>query len=100
MYNRDKKDDYRKRIEEMIGGKQKCSRGSSANSSNSNITASVSNNDVVNITSSSGIDDNSKNNEFDINRIRIQRWSPINTKVEGIYEYLEANKINLITKLL
>jgi hypothetical protein len=97
MYNRDKKDDYHKKIKEMIREKQKHSRGSSANSSNSNITASVSNNDVA---SSSDIDDNSKNNEFDTNRIRIQRWNPINTKVEGIYEYLEANKINLITKLL
>ena len=124
MYKRSKKDDYCKRIEEMIGGSQKRSRGSSANSSNidnyntniSNDSTSVidcsindSNDDVDNITSSdindssSGINDNAKNDKFDINKIRVQRWNPVSTKVEGIRKYLEANKINLnnlITKLL
>jgi hypothetical protein len=124
MYKRSKKDDYCKRIEEMIGGSQKCSRGSFANSSNidnyntniSNDSTSVidcsindSNDDVDNITSSdindssSGINDNAKNDEFDINKIRVQKWNSVSTKVEGIRKYLEANKINLnnlITKLL
>jgi hypothetical protein len=124
MYKRSKKDDYRKRIEEMIGGSQKRSRESSANNNNidnyntniSNDTTSIidcsindSNDDVVNIVSSdindssSGINDNAKNDELNINKIRVQRWNPVSTKVEGIRKYLEANKINLnnlITKLL
>ncbi len=117
MYKRSKKDDYRKRIEEMIGGSQKCSRESSANSNNidnyntniSNDTTSVmdcsindSNSSDIN-DSSSGINDNAKNDELDMNNIRVQRWNPVSTRVEGIRKYLEANKINLnnlITKLL
>lgn len=124
MYKRSKKDDYRKRIEEMIGGSQKRSRESSANNNNidnyntniSNDTTSIidcsindSNDDIVNIVSSdindssSGINDNAKNDELNINKIRVQRWNPVSTRVEGIRKYLEANKINLnnlITKLL
>ncbi len=121
MYKRSKKDDYRKRIKEMIGGSQKCSRESSANSNNidnyntniSNDTTSVmdcsinDSNDVVASSdindSSSGINDNAKNDELNMNNIRVQRWNPVNTRVEGIRKYLEANKINLnnlITKLL
>jgi hypothetical protein len=124
MYKRSKKDDYRKRIEEMIGRSQKRSRESSANNNNidnyntniSNDTTSIidcsindSNDDVVNIVSSdindssSGINDNAKNDELNINKIRVQRWNPVSTRVEGIRKYLEANKINLnnlITKLL
>ena len=124
MYKCSKKDNYRKRIEEMIGGSQKRSRESSANNNNidnyntniSNDTTSIidcsindSNDDVVNIVSSdindssSGINDNAKNDELNINKIRVQRWNPVSTRVEGIRKYLEANKINLnnlITKLL
>ena len=114
MYKRSKKDDYRKRIEEMIGGSQKRSRESSANNNNidnyntniSNDTTSIidcsindSNDDVVNIVSS----DINENDELNINKIRVQRWNPVSTRVEGIRKYLEANKINLnnlITKLL
>ena len=120
MYKRSKKDDYRKRIEEMIGGSQKYSRESFANSNNidnyntniSNDTTSVmdcsinDSNDVVASSdindSSSGINDNAKNDKLNMNNIRVQRWNP-GTKVEGIRKYLEANKINLnnlITKLL
>ena len=108
----------------MIGGSQKRSRESSANNNNidnyntniSNDTTSIidcsindSNDDVVNIVSSdindssSGINDNTKNDELNINKIRVQRWNPVSTRVEGIRKYLEANKINLnnlITKLL
>src|SRR5438045_9426620 len=70
MYKRSKKDDYRKRIEEMIGGSQKCSRESSANSNNidnyntniSNDTTSVmdcSINDSNDVVTSSDINDSS-----------------------------------------
>ena len=108
----------------MIGESQKRSWESSANNNNidnyntniSNDTTSIidcsindSNDDVVNIVSSdinnssSGINDNAKNDELNINKIRVQRWNPVSTRVEGIRKYLEANKINLnnlITKLL
>jgi len=107
MYSRSKKDDYRKRIEEMIGGRKHL-RGSSDNSSfdndNTNIsdnTTSVidcrtndSNDNITNILSgginndSSGIEDNGKNNELENH---IKRWNP-NYRVEGIHKYLEANK--------
>jgi hypothetical protein len=111
MYKRSKKDDYHKRIEEMIGGSQKHSRKSFDNSSksdNNNINISDTTS-VININngnddassdindSSSGINDNAKN------EICIQRWNSVGTRVEGIRKYLEANKINLnnlIIKLL
>src|SRR6266498_685131 len=155
MYKRGKKDDYRKRIEEIIGEAKNVREralltatisiiitptlvmtppllwiaalmtamtlSSSANSNNidnyntniSNDTTSVmdcsinDSNDVVASSdindSSSGINDNAKNDELDMNNIRVQRWNPVSTRVEGICKYLEANKINLnylITKLL
>jgi hypothetical protein len=98
MYKRSKKDEYRKRIEEMIGGSQKRVRGSS---NSNNITTNIrhditsvidngSNDDVINIdpsdisNSSSGINDNAKNDELDINKIRVQKWNSVSTRVEGI----------------
>ena len=104
MYKRSKKDDYRKRIEEMIGGSQKRSRESSANNNNidnyntniSNDTTSIidcsindSNDDVVNIVSS----DINENDELNINKIRVQRWNPVSTRVEGICKYLKLIKL-------
>lgn len=80
MYNRSKKDNYRKRIEEVIGGRQKRSRGNSVTASND---------------SSSGTNDNAKNDEPNINKIRVQRWNPVGTRVEGIRKYLGTNKIKL-----
>ena len=107
MYSRSKKDDYRKRIEEMIGGRKRL-RGSSDNSSfdndNTNISDDMtsvidcctndSNDNITNILSggitndSSGIEDNGKNNKLEN---RIKRWNS-NYRVEGIRKYLEANK--------
>jgi len=103
MYKRSKKDEYRKRIEEMIGGSQKRSRVSSNSSNIDNYnTDSISKekeNDSNNDASSNDINDSSsgiaENDEFDINKIRVQKWNPVSTKVEGIRKYLEANKINL-----
>lgn len=105
MYKRSKKDDYRKRIEEMIGGSQKRSRESFASSSNSsnidtdfsndfsNDTTSIiindSNDDAVNITSND-INDNSSSID---DSVRIRRWKPTNSRIEGIHKYLETNKI-------
>src|SRR5207247_11424031 len=100
MYKRSKKDDYRKRIEEMIGGSQKCSRESSANSNNidnyntniSNDTTSVmdcsinDSNDVVASSdindSSSGINDNAKNDEHNMNKNRIHNHNSISKRIE------------------
>jgi hypothetical protein len=93
MYKRSKKDDYRKRIEEMIGGSQKHKTSSNIDNYDTNIitdTNIINDNDgdVVNIDtneSSSDININNKNDEPSVNKIRIQRWNP----VEGIRKYLE-----------
>jgi hypothetical protein len=101
MYKRSKKDDYRKKIEEMIGRSQKRSRKSSdisSKSDNNNInisdTTSVININDSNDDASSDINDSSSGiNDNANNKIRIQRWNPVSTRVEGIRKYLEANKI-------
>lgn len=104
MYKRSEKDNYRKRIEEMIGGSQKRSRESFASSSSSgdfsNDTTSIiindSNDDAVNITSNDINDNSSSINDNDANKIRIQRWKPTNTRIEGIRKYSETIKLNKI----
>ena len=111
MYNREKKDKYRTRIEKLFGRKR--SRDSSDNSRNrsgsiSNIEGSgdTNNPDDGNISSGSGninnLDDSDINpkgssgsntinpgsgNISPGNRntnIRISRWTPANTRIEGI----------------
>jgi hypothetical protein len=109
MYKRSKKDSYRKRIEEMIvGGSQKRSRESSSNNSNvanigddtaSTIDCSYDSHDNVGDINNSSSGDINNGSSGDTN-IRIQRWNPISTRIEGIHNYLEANKINLITKII
>ena len=84
----------------MIGGRKRL-RGGSDNSSFYNDNTNIidcrindSNDNIANIFSgginndSSGIKDNSKNNELEN---RIKRWNS-NYRVEGIRKYLEANK--------
>ena len=106
MYKRSKKDDYRKKIEEMIRG-QKRSRENSNNiinidnynTTDCNSDINDSNDDVTSIASSNinnsskDIDDNIRNDKFDINKIRIQKWNPVGTRIEGIHKYLKANKL-------
>lgn len=82
MYNRNVKDEYRKKIEELIGGRQRSNSGG----------------DVINIID----DDDDTNKDINMsscdtnsNTIRITRWTPVATKIEGIRKYLEANKINI-----
>lgn len=93
MYKRTKKDSYRKKIEDMIGG-QKRSRESFSSSSSSNF-----NNDTIPIITSdsnltsSDINDDSSSIDYNAENIHIQKWKPANTKIEGIRKYLETNKI-------
>jgi hypothetical protein len=87
MYKRSKKEEYHKRIKEMLGGSQKRVRENSANSNNidnhnTNISNDTTSSDIND--SSSGINDNAKNDELNINQIRVQRWNPVSTRVEGI----------------
>lgn len=103
MYNRSKKDNYRKKIEELIGGRQKRSRkdtsSSKTNADNDDITindnSSMSNvnEDDVNMLS----DDISENDN--IKNIHVQKWSPSSKNIEGIRKYLETNKIKIFYNL-
>ena len=105
MYNRNKKDNYRNKIEELIGGRKKCSRKGSSGSKTSNNDAD--NDVIINVDGSSNDntnDDNTSNIFEDINvtssnidstnKIRIQKWIPDSIKVEGIRKYLGTNKIS------
>jgi hypothetical protein len=77
MYSRGKKDNYRKKIEDLIGGSQKRQRKSSSNDDvDNNIIIDVSNKKNDNITS-----------DVDKNKTYIQRWIPGSSKVEGIHKY-------------
>ena len=106
MYKRSKKDDYHKKIEEMIRG-QKCSRENSNNiinidnynTTDCNSDINDSNDDITSIASSNinnsskDIDDNIRNDKFDINKICIQKWNPVGIRIKGIHKYLKANKV-------
>ncbi|MBV8803275.1 MAG: hypothetical protein JO131_10015 [Gammaproteobacteria bacterium] len=105
MYNRNKKDNYRNKIEELIGGRKKRSRKGSSGSKTSNNDAD--NDVIINVDGSSNDntnDDNTSNIFEDINatssnidstnKIRIQKWIPDSIKVEGIRKYLGTNKIS------
>jgi len=97
MYKRSKKDNYRKRIEKMIGGGQKYKTSSNIDNYDTNIitdTNTINDNDgdVANIDineSSSDININDKNDELSVNKICIQRWNPNGNRIEGIRKYLE-----------
>lgn len=108
MYNRTKKDNYRKKIEELIGGRRKRSRDetSSSKASADNDGVDGNSNDII-IDDSFSDNSLSKINEevnftpgdisgnSNANKIYVQKWSPGGTKVEGIRKYLGTNKINL-----
>jgi hypothetical protein len=98
MYKRSKKDNYRKKIEEMIGGRsQKRKLSSNIDNYNTNIftdTNIINDNDGDDVNtdineSSSDININDKNDEPSVNKIRIQRWNPNGNRIEGIRKYLE-----------
>jgi len=82
MYNRDKKDNYRKKIEELISGRQKRSRREDNDDSSDDA-----NDSNINENEDSMLSDNigENVNTNDIN----------STRVEGIRKYLGINKINL-----
>src|SRR5581483_7010695 len=118
MYSRNKKDSYRKRIEELIGGQKRSrkssvssehSRKSSVNSINfdDNSNDDSSNNGTNNneASGSSNINDftiTSGSNDFNTitsgssgNKNQLKRWIPRDSKIEGIRKYSRANIINL-----
>ena len=96
MYKCSKKDNYCKRIKEIIGGSQKHKTSSNIDNYDTNIITDTNiindnNGDVANIDineNSSDININ-KNDEPSVNKIRIQRWNPNGNRVEGICKYLE-----------
>ena len=95
MYNRDKKDSYRKKIEQLIGGRKKRSRkdsSSNSNDANNNITISSNDNTNDDDTSNKNIDDDT-NEIGSTSRIHIQKWIPGNRKIEGIRKYIGINKL-------
>ena len=92
MHKRDKKDSYRRRIEELIEGghsgkRSKRSQRTSEKSDNNN-------DDIILVTGN--IDNSSSNitnaNISNVNTITAQRWVPDNA---GIHKYSGLNKINL-----
>ncbi len=91
-----KREQYRRKIEELIeGGKNKHSRSSNNSSSNNHASTSTSTSTYTctstftpNIESCSTSTNNSSN-------IVINRWLPSSTSIEGICKYLEVNKMNL-----
>ena len=90
IYRRDVKDNYRKRIKDLIEGRLKRSR-SSGDSDFNTYDNNKTNNDI---------DDNSNNNNNSsssniIGNISVKRWASKTTEIEGIRRYLEVNKINL-----
>jgi hypothetical protein len=96
MYNRGIKDNYRKQIEELISGKR-------SNSSRDVINIDDSDNTNNNDTNNNDTNDNDTNNNDtnmsntgNTDNIRIVRWTPTSTIIEGIRKYLEANKISII----
>jgi hypothetical protein len=74
MYSRSKKDNYRQKIEELIEGRQKRQRKCSSDDANENIDENMASSEINNSSSNS--------------KIRIQRWIPGNSKVEGNHKYL------------
>lgn len=108
MYSRNKKDNYRKKIEELIGGRPKRSRKDTTSSSNFRTTsndAGIDDDDDSNDNTNNDNDNTSDFNEGiniisnDFNeidnssgsastsKIRVQKWIPGSTKVEGIRKY-------------
>jgi hypothetical protein len=107
MYNRNKKDNYRKKIEELIEGNKGRKKRSRKDSSSSKTSNNDADNDIIIGSNDSTNDDNtsiifkdidttSRNiNEIDsASKIRVQKWIPGSTKVEGIRKYLGTNKIS------
>lgn len=102
MYNREKKDKYRTRIEKLFGRKR--SRDNSDNSRNrpESICNTEGSGDTNNPDGGSGNINNLDDSDIDsgsntINsgsgNIRISRWTPANTRIEGIRKYLEVYEI-------
>jgi hypothetical protein len=92
MYKRSKKDDYLKKIEEMIGGSNKRKSSNNIDNYDTNIVDDTNiinddDTDVANVDineSSSDINSNDKNDKPNINKLRIQRWNPNSNRIEGI----------------
>ena len=99
MYKRSKKDDYRKKIEEMIGGSHKRKSSNNIDNYDTNIVDYDTNivdgtniindddDDVANVDineSSSDINSNDKNDKPNINKLHIQRWNPNSNRIKGI----------------
>ena len=83
MYRRDVKDNYRKRIEDLIEGRPKHSRSSSDSNFNT-----YDNNETDNdIDNNSNINNNSSSNNI-IGNTNVKKWVPKTTEIEGIRRYL------------
>jgi hypothetical protein len=96
MYSRSKKDNFRKKIEDLIEGRQKRQQKCSSNDADSIININVSNENNDNVTSNKNNDNATSNANKDITsseisnnrKIHVQRWTPGSLKFEGIHKYL------------
>lgn len=103
MYNRNEKDNYRQKIEELIEGSKGRKNRSQKDSLSSKTSNNNADNDIIDVFGGSNDntnDDNTNTTSSNINKIdgtsniRIQKWIPGSTKIEGIHKYLGTNKIS------
>jgi hypothetical protein len=85
MYNRSQKENFRKKIEELIGGrgKQKRSRKDDTTTIDDNSNDNANNDNINNDLMIS----NDTETSSSVNKIHVQRWISGNTKIEGIRKY-------------
>lgn len=99
MYSRSEKDSYRKKIEELIGGKQKRLRKDTSSSKTNTdndviINFDNSSNDIFD-DSISNINEDVNMTSGDTNKIHVHKWTSGGIKVKDIRKILGTNKINL-----
>jgi hypothetical protein len=107
MYNRNLKDDYRKKIEVLLGGRKK-RRVNKNNNTNTNNNTNNTNNNTSNtndnITNSNTTDDTDADTDTDTDTnstdTNINITNTTSDKIEGIRRYLTVNKnLLIITKI-
>ena len=90
MYRRDVKNNYCKRIEDLIEGRPKRSWSSGDSDFNT-----YDNNETDNDVNDNSNNNNNSSSSNIIGNISVKRWASKTTEIEGIRRYLEVNKISL-----
>src|SRR6266480_3371323 len=106
MYQRKRKNDFYKKVEQMIAGREKRPYIDTTNINNNN------NNGTTNINDNSNISNDNSNNISDIsndnrdisgvnsspnnNKITLTRWTNVNEKIEGIRKFEDKQDKQLL----